>query len=138
MPVPALQWMFPDGEPAVWVVRSLSASEFWQANNAGERDKKLRELVAAMASGEGQADALGQAMGIKQDVPDEVRKRIAMVAAATVKPELPEDQRHTIAVIISEHHTEELFAISNKVMSLTMAGSEVGKPRRSTRTKASG
>lgn len=136
--VPALAWMFPDGEDAVWVVRNLSSSEFWQANNAADRDNKLKSLVAAMASGENQADAIRDALALnRDDVPDEVRKRIAMIEMGTIKPEIPKDQMHDIAVVLAEHHTEEFFAISNKVMAVTMAGSEVGKPKRSTRKKVS-
>ena len=139
IPVPALAWMFPEGEEAVWVVRNLGSSEHWQAAQSGERDKKLVELVRAMAAGDQQAEALRATLGIgSDDVPDEVRKRIAQIEMATVKPDIPADFRHDLVVRISENHPEEFFKISNKVMELTMGGSVMGKPKGSTKTRASG
>jgi hypothetical protein len=136
--VPGLSWIFPDGEPAVWVVRSLGASDFWAANEAGDRDKKLRDLVMAFAKGEGQGEKVREALGVSSaDVPDEVRKRIALIERATVRPEIPEEHLHDIVLAIAEHHAEEFFAISNKVKELTVGGSVAGKPKGSTRTKAS-
>lgn len=139
IPVPALAWMFPDGEKAIWVVRGLGAAEHWQAAQAGDRDKKLVELVRAMAAGDQQADALRATLGIGSDeVPDEVRKRIAQIEIATVSPDIPADFRHDLIVRISENHAEEFFAISGKIMELTVGGSTVGKPKGSSRTKGSG
>lgn len=139
IPVPALAWMFPDGEEAVWVVRGLSSAEFWQCNQVGERDRKLTELVRAMAASENQGEALKQALNLNvDDVPDEVRKRMAQIERATVRPAIPAEQIHDVVLAIAEHHTEEFFAISSKIMELTVGGSVVGKPKGSSRTKASG
>jgi hypothetical protein len=136
--VPALAWIFPDGEPAVWVVRSLGASDFWAANEAGDRDRKLKDLVLAFASGDKQGETVKSALGIApDDVPDEVRKRIALIEKGTVKPEIPAEHLHDVVLAICEHHTEEFFAISQKVKELTIGGSVVGKPKGSTRTKGS-
>lgn len=138
--VPALAWMFPEGEEPAWVVRNLSSNEFWFCNEAADRDKRLIEIVRAVSAGQEAEADLAEALNLygKDGVHPEIRKRLALVELGTVTPEIPEGQKHDVVVMLAEHHTNEFFAISSKVLELTTGGSETGKPKGSTQKKASG
>jgi hypothetical protein len=87
--VPELAAWFAEGEPAVWTVRGLTAAELGRAKESCARGlENVRALVVAMA-GEGgdKATAIRRAFGLStEDVPEDVSRRIEMLAAASVAP----------------------------------------------------
>ena len=88
--VPELAAWFAEGEPAVWTVRGLSAAELGRAKEACARGlDNIRALVEAMA-GDGNGDkaaSIRRAFGLStDDVPEDVSRRIEMLAAASVSP----------------------------------------------------
>jgi len=134
IPVPGLAWMFPEGEKPVWVVRGLSASEFWLANAASDRDEKKKQLIMAISSGRNQADAIKSVLSLGDDeMPDEVRRRIAMIELGTVSPDIPKDVLRDNILVIEQNYPEEFFLISKTVLELVGKGAEMGKPKSSTK-----
>jgi len=121
-----------------WRVRGLNAAELARSQEAGKRGESLKALVSAMAGSGDKAEAIRASMGLSdEEVPADISRRIEMLAAGSVEPKLGPENRD-IAVKLSETHATTFYELTNKVLELTGSGSEVGKPRRSTKTKASG
>ena len=66
--VEALAVFFPDGEPARWTVRGLSASELHRAMEAGKRQGSVEAIVRAIATGGDQAQAVRKALGLTNEI----------------------------------------------------------------------
>lgn len=122
--VEALAAFFPDGEPARWTVRGLSASELHRAMEAGKRQGSVEAIVRAIATGGDQAQAVRKALGLSADTPGEIAKRLEMLVLGSVSPkvELP------IAVKLAEAFPVEFLGLTNEITELTGKGAELGKP----------
>ncbi len=131
--VPELAAWFGEGEPAVWTVRGLTAAEIGRAKESCARGlENVRALVVAMA-GEGgdKATAIRRAFGLStEDVPEDVSRRIEMLAAASVSPVIGAENRD-VAVKLAESFPTTFYRLSNTVDALTGQGAEMGKPKRS-------
>ena len=133
--VPELAEWFGEHEPAEWVVRGLTAAELGRANQAAEHGlENVRALVAAMAGEGDKASAIRSAMGLSdEDVPADVSRRIEMLAAGSVAPELGSMNRD-VAVRLAETFPTVFYNLTNHILTLTGQGAELGKPKRSTPT----
>ncbi len=132
--VPELAAWFAEGEPAVWTVRGLSAAELGRAKEACARGlDNIRALVEAMA-GDGNGDkaaSIRRAFGLStDDVPEDVSRRIEMLAAASVSPAIGPENRDVI-VKLAESFPTTFYRLSNTVDALTGQGAVEGKPKRS-------
>lgn len=135
--VPELQDWFPKGGKAEWTVRGLTAAELARANLAAESGlDNVRAMVAAMAGDGDKAGAIRKAMGLaSEDVPGDISRRIEMLAAGSVAPQLGADNRD-VAVKLAENFPTVFYQLSNAILSLTGQGAEPGKPKRSGKTPA--
>jgi len=135
--VPELAEFFEDGEDAVWVVRGLTAVDLGRAGEESQRSENIEALVSAV-SGEGdKVDAIRKAFGISgKDVPADVSRRIAILAAGSVSPALGEDRRD-VAVRLAETFPTTFYTLTNKILSLTGEGAELGKRKGSGKAAAS-
>lgn len=135
--VPELQDWFPKDGKAAWTVRGLTAAELARANLAAESGlDNVRAMVAAMAGDGDKADAIRKAMGlVSDDVPGDISRRIEMLAAGSVAPQLGADNRD-VAVKLAETFPTVFYQLSNAILSLTGQGAEPGKPKRSGKTPA--
>jgi uncharacterized protein YidB (DUF937 family) len=126
--VPELSDFFADGEKAEWTVRSLTAAEMGRAELAAEKGvENIKALVEAMAGKGEKAEALRKAMGISQaETPADVSRRIEMLTAGSVSPELGMESRD-VAVRLAEVHPTVFYKLTNKILSLTGQGAELGK-----------
>jgi len=130
---PDLQSFF--GE--TWKVRGLTAAELARSREASERSESLKALVSAMAGAGDKAEAIKTSMGLSdEEVPADISRRIEMLAAGSVEPKLGSENRD-VAVKLAETHATTFYELTNRILELTGGGSEPGKPRRSTKTKAS-
>ena len=121
-----------------WRVRGLSAAELARSREAGERGENLKALVSAMAGGGDKAKAIRDSLGLSDDeVPSDISRRIEMLTAGSVEPKLGSELRE-VAVKLAETHATTFYELTNKILELTGSGSEPGKPKRSTKTPASG
>ncbi len=135
--VPALADFFDDGEKPVWRVRGLTAAELARSREATDKGESIKKLVEAMAGDGDKAEAIRESLGLSsEEVPTDVSRRIEMLVAGSVKPEIPEEQRD-VAVKMAENFPVTFYELTNKVQELTGDGAELGKRKRSGRTKAS-
>lgn len=133
--VPELQGWFAKDAPASWTVRGLTAAELARANQAAESGlDNVRAMVAAMAGDGDKAASIRKAMGLSsEDVPGDISRRIEMLAAGSVAPQLGSDNRD-VAVKLAETFPTIFYQLSNVILTLTGQGAEPGKPKRSGKT----
>lgn len=134
--VPELAAWFGD-KPPVWTVRGLSAAELSRANEASAHGlDNARAMVAALAGDGDKAAAIRRGLGLSdEDVPTDVSRRIEMLSAGSVLPELGPNNRE-VAVKLAEAFPTTFYQLTNAITNLTGQGSEVGKPQRSGTTPA--
>ena len=130
--VPLLKTWFGDANP-VWVVRGLTAAEMARANEAALSGlDNVRAMIEALAGDAAdKAAAFRRSLGLSDsDVPADVSRRIEMLTAGAVSPELGSANRE-VAVKLAESFPSVFYALTNAIVNLTGQGCEPGKPRRS-------
>lgn len=125
--VPELKDFFGKEKPK-WIVKGLTAAELGRANLAADRGQEnLKALVEAMAGSGDKAEALRKSMGISEDeVPADVSRRIEILTAGSVDPPLGRENRD-VAVKLAETFPTVFYNLTNRILSLTGQGAEVGK-----------
>ena len=134
--VPELAAWFGDGEPAVFVVRSLTANEVARANAAAQAHRREAALAEALTSGSKSeiVGAVQAALGRGPDLDPDIPRRMEMLVAGCVSPTVDLE----FARLLQEHHGVILFNLTNVILSLTGQGSDVEKkPVPSTRMSGS-
>lgn len=136
--VPELAVFFAEGEATEWVVKGLTAAELARANQAAERGQEnVRALVEAMAGTGDKAEALRKTLGISEkDVPGDVSRRIELLTSGSVSPPLGQSRRD-VAVKLGEAFPTVFYQLTNKILSLTGEGAELGKLKPSGSSKKS-
>jgi len=125
--LPALADWF-DGEPEI-TVRGLTAPEFAKAQEASVKHKTLGAFTAAIGtqlSDKEMKKVLDESLGISDDPEPEVVKRLEMLVAGCVKPEMTLD----VAVKLSNLFTIEFYQLTNAITKLTGMGAEAVKKRK--------
>lgn len=135
IPVPELKDFFGEAEP-VWIVKGLNGAELGRVNEAAARGlENLKALVEAMAGNGDKAAALRKSLGIsEEEVPADVSRRIELLTAGSVAPKLGLENRE-VAVKLAETFPTVLYQLTNKILSLTGQGAELGKPPPSGKTE---
>lgn len=110
---------FGDGK---FTVRGLTATEIAQAEEAATRGKLVSQLVEKLAgsSGKDQVDALLEGVGISDDVPAQLTKRMEHVCLGSIKPKLELSD----VVALANAYPIEFSQLANKVLELTGLGQE--------------
>jgi hypothetical protein len=130
--VPDLKAWFGDDDP-VWVVKGLTGVELARVNEAGSKNvlsAQLLEMVMAKSDKETVA-SLKQQMGLGDDTPADVAKRLELLVSGSVKPEVSLE----LAVKLAETFPIEFATLTNSVMTLTGKGSiALAKPGTSGKT----
>lgn len=130
VPVPGLADWFSEGSKAEWVVRGLTGNELNRAIEAVARRQSVENIVKALTESGDQVRAVREAIGLVNDTPGEVVKRLEMLVTGSVEPkiELP------TAVRLAEVFPVEFMLLTNEITKLTGMGHEVrgdievGKP----------
>jgi hypothetical protein len=133
--VPLLKPWFGDAAP-VWVVRGLTAAEMARAEEAarGHLDNIRAMVDALVGDAADKAASFRRALGLSEsDVPADISRRIEMLTAGAVNPELGPNNRE-VAVKLAENFPGVFYALTNAIINLTGQGSEPGKPPRSGQT----
>lgn len=134
VPVPALARWFGAGEAAEFEVRGLSAADLARAREAKERNRNFAAIATGLAAGGAeQVAALKSALGVGDEVPDDLAYRLDVVVSGCVAPALAMPQ----AVRLAEHFPVEFYAISNRILELSGEGACLGEPDGCTPTTAS-
>lgn len=122
--VPALSDFFKDGE-AVWVVRGLNSNQLHKAMVANQTQKALEQILSAISENKDQAKQVGSALGVHGDTPGEIAKRLEMLTAGSVEPEIT----LPIAVKMAETFPIEFLTLTNAITELTGMGFEYAKQK---------
>ena len=124
--VPALQDWFGEGETAEFLVRGLTAVEYQQCDEAAHKDRDLSDLLAAMANGNRKlaVSEARSALGLGDEVPGQISKRVAMLRVGTVSP--PGLTRQT-CVLIAQRFPVEFYELTNVITRLTGKGQQPKK-----------
>jgi len=125
--LPALAQWFTD-EPdnpdkTIWTVRGQTASEMARAFESSGKVKNLDAIVKAIATNSKQVDELKSAIGINDDVPDDIIKRLEQLVACSVDPEID----MPLAVKLAETFPVEFYTLTNKIVELTGQGMDIPK-----------
>lgn len=129
--VPKLAAFFDDEEEPVWRVRGLTAEQSAIASEAQQRNKKMETLLNAVisATGKEQSEAIKSAVGLGDELPDDIVRRIEMLIHGSVSPECDRDT----AIKIGTYFPTVFFQLTNAILELTGEGANVlGKPKGST------
>jgi len=128
--VPALKAWFSsenDDEKTVpkWEVRGQTASEIAKSFDSASKVKNLDAIVKAISSSSIQVDELRKAIGISDDVPEDIIKRLEQLVACSVDPvvDMP------LAVKLAETFPIEFYQLTNKIVELTGMGMDFQKPK---------
>jgi hypothetical protein len=122
--VPELAEFFGPDEPAQWEVRHLTASEIQRATDAKQRQATVRTIVDAIASAGEQAAGIRKFLGISNDTPGEIAKRLEMLVAGSVSPRIELQQ----AVKLAEAYPIVFLTLTNRILELTGKGADLVKP----------
>ena len=115
---------FDDDDDCCFEVRGLTAGELSKALEASKARKNLEPILEAIASQKQQVEAIRSVLGMDEETPAEIVKRLEMLVAGCVEPVLT----LPIAVRIAERCPVEFFDLTNTITELTGQGSEVVKP----------
>lgn len=136
--VPELEAFFGPGDKPEWTVRGLTAAELGRARLAAERGtENMRALIEAFAGDGDKAEALRRAAGVSEaEVPEDVSRRLEMLVAGSVEPQLGIEYRD-VAVKLAESFPTVFYNLTNAIVNLTGQGAEVGKRPRSGKARKS-
>jgi hypothetical protein len=134
VPVPDMKDFFDGGIEAVWTVRGLTGHELGKANEAAERNRNVAAILEGILSVQKKEkiESVKSMLGLDESTPRDVAKRIEMLAAGSVDPEID----HEIAVKICTCFPVEFYQLTNAITRLTGMGHMPGKAVPSGRTPA--
>lgn len=130
VPVPALAAWFGEGEPAEFELRSLTATELHRAMEAGARQGSVESIVRAIADNSDQTAAIRKVLGLSNDTPGEIAKRLEMLVSGCIAPVLTLPQ----AVRLAERFPVEFLSLTNEITVLTGQGADLVKPPAASQT----
>lgn len=131
--LPSLKAFFDKDEKPVFTVRGLNSNELHRAVNASQSNKQVANIVSAIAESGDQAAAIRKAIGLGEEVPGEVSKRMEMLKCGLVSPELGMGQ----VVKFAETFPIEFMQLTNDITELTGLGYEEVKRSAASRKKVS-
>lgn len=119
--VPTLKEWFND-EPK-WKVRGQTASEIAKSFESAGRNKNLDSIIKAISNSQEQVNELKHAIGLSDNVPDDIVKRLEQLVFCSVDPvvDMP------AAVKLAETFPVEFYTLTNKIVELTGLGMNVPK-----------
>lgn len=123
VPVPALAPFFADGEATEWTVQGLTSTELHRALEAGKRQGQVESIVRAITTSGDAAQAVRKAIGLSDDTPGEIAKRLEMLVLGSVAPkvDLP------AAVKLAGTFPIEFLTLTNTISELTGQGFDLPK-----------
>jgi len=131
--VPRLTAFFGDGENPVWKVRGLTGRELGKANEASAKYRNVRAIIEGLMStgAADKAESIKKLVGMGDDTPEDIVKRMDMLIMASVDPVADED----LAIKLCEKFPIEFYDITNEIVKLTGQGHVLGKQQPSGETK---
>lgn len=120
--VPQLQDFFDEGKDPIWRIRALSSEDIAMVNDAQERNASIGTLVTAIvgSSGADKAEAIKSAMGIGDETPQDVVRRIEIMLRGSI--DLDPESHRDIVIKIAMYYPTVFMTISNEILSLSGEG----------------
>jgi hypothetical protein len=131
--VPGLADWFGAGEAPLWTVRGQTANEVAASLEAGGKHKNIDAVIKAIAANQNQISELKKAIGIDNDTPGEIIKRLEQLVQCSVEPVITLD----IAVKLGQTRPIEFYQLTNEILRLTGLGMDIKKPSASGKTMKS-
>jgi len=132
VPVPALKVFFPENEEPVWLVRGMTGTEMGIVNDVEDVANKITALSEALLSKGGKDNAISRmrdALGMGEETPRELKKRVKMLEIASVKPVI----NMQLAVRLAEKFPVEFYQITNEITRLTGVGADIQVKKQSSK-----
>ena len=125
VPVPDLAEFFEEDSKPEWIVRGMTGQEVGRCAEAATKREAINLLVSGLMSTvtKDTVEAAKDVLGVGNDTPADIAKRIEHLVVASVDPVCTLD----LAVRICEIFPVEFYQITNKIMELTGKGQVPGK-----------
>jgi len=129
VPVPTLKQFFEEDEPTIWQVKGLTGHELAKVNEAIKLNKDIVSIISGIASEthSEKIDAIKEALGITDNSPDDLVRRISALVFASVSPVITQE----IAVKLADSFPTVFYLLTNKIFSLTGDGKSLGESKAS-------
>lgn len=133
--VPDMKDFFDKDSEPVFRVRGLTGNELARVHEAVHKHRDVAGLISGLLSGQSQEkiDSIRTALGVTDDVPAEIARRLEMISIASVDPKITLE----VAVKFCEIYPIEFYSVTGTISELTGEGQIPGKPKPSGETKAS-
>lgn len=133
--LPDLKDFFDEGSEPVFKVRGLSGNELARVHEAADKHRNIAGLIAGLMSNQAQEkiDAVRAAMGVTEDVPSEIARRLEMISIACMEPKISMEA----SVRLAEVYPIEFYEITSTISELTGKGQVPGKLKPSGATQES-
>lgn len=131
--LPALKDWFGDDDECLWTVRGMTGSELARTLDAANKIKNMDAVIKAIGNSQETIRELKIALGMGDDTPADIAKRLEQLTVCSVEPKL----EITVAVKLAEAFPVEFYMLTNKIVELTGLGMDVKKPPASGLTTAS-
>lgn len=124
-----------DDEKPIWKVRMLTGEELDRSAETGEKGEAIAALAEKLAgSADAKADGVLSALGLSgNDTPNETRRAYDFLAAGSVEPAISRQD----AIWLYKYFPIVAKTLARKIIELTGLGADMGKLRRSGKTRKS-
>ena len=131
--VPELSNFFDKDEKQIWIVRGLTGHELAKVNEAVRANKDIDSILSGIMSGihTEKIDAIRESLGLTDDTPGDLVRRIAALRAASVEPVISQE----ISVKLADSFPTTFFLLTNKIFELTGEGKTLGESKASGETQ---
>lgn len=107
----------------VWQVRGLTANELAKTFEASSKAKNFDSIIQAIGSSKAKIEELKEVLGVGDDVPADIMKRMEQLVQGSVEPKVD----HSIVQKLAEKFPIEFYMLTNKITLLTGLGMDVKK-----------
>lgn len=110
-------------DDCTWLVRGLSASELAGVFDCESKNRDLTTVIEALGSASGKVDELKNILGIGQETPLDIAKRLQQLVSGSVNPAID----FPTAVKLAENFPIEFYSLTNTITILTGQGCDLKK-----------
>lgn len=131
--VPELSDFFDKDEKQIWIVRGLTGHELAKANEAVRANKDIDSILSGIMSETHteKIDAIRESLGLTDNTPGDLVRRIAALRAASVEPTISQE----VSVKLADSFPTTFFLLTNKIFELTGEGKTLGESKASGETQ---
>ena len=131
--VPELSDFFDKDKKQIWIVRGLTGHELAKVNEAVRANKDIDSILSGIMSETHteKIDAIRESLGLTDNTPGDLVRRIAALRAASVKPTISQE----VSVKLADSFPTIFFLLTNKIFELTGEGKTLGESKASGETQ---